>query len=379
MDLIINNRQRKIILEELKKSTDSSSDRFEYVANKVIELMDLKKLTTIPKYRFLQNLDKETNDILGVNMKTMLAKYLNKGEYSGFVKPIIKKKRPEVTFSTNDVVGANSYLVDDGVAVKSLGEVITYNAFKMNDIKLEYENPEKSFYYMKPTDDGYKILQKHPDFYWPERDLFIEVAGLRDQKVFGSDYLEKLRLAKNEIEKTGAEMVILDYFTYKDNPQGFYKYVCQNFGFDYDPDDFWLSISYEGMQEQDYLNKVKEIINKGGKKTRGEQDMLKKIVTRYLVKLPEDPNLKPIGYKNVKEFKKDTGIGLKFGDDQLRKLAQVAWCESSGSNVQTYEKFKELFGDKYTLSKNTIELMKSKFPKEFDMNKRGEICSNVSI
>jgi hypothetical protein len=349
------------------------------VAEKVIEFMDLHNMKVIPRYRFLQNIN--TRDDLGVNMKTLLSKNLKQGEYDGYVKPLIKKLRPEITYSTELVVGANNYLLDDGVAVKSLGEVIVYNTFKMNDIMLKYEDPKKIFHYLKKTENGEKLVKKNPDFYWEESDIFIEVAGLKDQKTFGVDYLDKLERAKAEVEKMGSDMIILDYFTYKDNPKGFYKYVCETFNFPYTPDNFWLSIVYEGMDKEKYLEQVKNIISKGGKKTRGEQDMLKKIVTRYITKpniSPEGEN-KPIGYENVKDFKRDTGIGLRFGDKELRKLVQIAWCSSTGANLKTYEKFKELFGDKHTLSKNTIENMKRKFPEEFDGNKRNEICRNIKI
>lgn len=379
MNCLINKTQTNIIKEALKFSDDPPEERYRIVADKIIQFMDYNKLNTIPRYRFLQNIG--TTDKLGVNMKTLLYKYLRQGEYDGYVKPLIKKLRPEFTYSTDTTVGANNYLVDDGVAVKSLGEVIVYNTFKMNDIKLKYEDQKKTFYYLKQTNEGDKLVKKNPDFYWESSDIFIEVAGLRDQKAFGVDYLDKLERAKQEVEKMGSEMIILDYFKYRNNPEEFYKYVCNTFNFSYDPDNFWLSVSYEGMDDKKYLEKVKNILNKGSNKTRGERDILRKIVTRYITKpniSPEGEN-KPIGYKNVKDFKRETGIGLKFGDEQFRKLAQVAWCQSSGSNTQTYEKFKELFGDKYTLSKNTIEMMKSKFPFEFDMNNRDKICENVSV
>lgn len=377
MNVLISKTQEILISENIKKSVDPN--RFEIVANKVIDFMDENNLKTIPRYRFLQKQKTTTKD--GLSWNTLLGKYLSLGEYDSFVKPLIRQKRTDFTYSTNMTVGANSYHLDDNVAVKSLGEVIVYNTFKMNNIKLKYEDPKKSFYYIKSTDEGDKIYKKIPDFYWQQKDLFIEVAGLRDQKQFGVDYLKKLDLAKSEVEKTGSDMIILDYFTYKDNPQGFYEYVCKEFGFKYEPDNFWLSISYEGLDEKKYLEKVKNIISKGGDKTRGEQDMLKKIVTRYLTKpnISIDGENKPIGYKSVKQFKRETGFGLKFGDEQLRKMAQIAWCESSGSNIKTYEKFKELFGEKEKMSKNTLEKMKSTFPNEFDMSKRDEICSNVSI
>lgn len=377
MNIIVTESQLKKYLkltEGVKISDAPSQERYETVAKKIIEFMDFYNFKTIPRYRFLQNVD-STKDF-GFNMKPFLYKFLRRGEYDGYVKPLIKKMRPEFTYSTELVIGANNYLVDDGVAVKSLGEVIVYNTFKMNDIVLKYEDPSKTFHFMKDVDGGKKLVEKRPDFYWEESDIYIEVAGLNDQKAFGMDYTHKLDKAKEEIEKMGSDMVILDYFTYKDSPEEFYRYVCKTFNFPYDSDNFWLSITYEGMDKEKYLEQVKKIINKGGKKTRGEQDMLRKIVTRYLTKPNISPEgiQKPIGYKNVKQFKKETGIGLKFGNEELKKMVQVAWCDSSGSNMKTYETFKTLFGGTHTVSKNTIEMMKFKFPEEFDMNKREEIC-----
>jgi hypothetical protein len=377
MKIIITESQLKYLRESPNNSELSPNERFKIVADKVIQFMDFHNLKTIPRYRFLQ--DVKCTEAVGVTMKYILGKFVREGEYDGQVKPLIQKMRPEFTRSTELVVGANNYLVDDGVAVKSMGEVIVYNTFKMNDLLLSYEDPSKSFYYFKETPSGKKLAQKRPDFYLKKRNLYIEVAGLNDQERFGKDYTSKLLAAKEEIEKTGAEMIILDYLKYKSNPQGFYKYVCDEFNFPYDEDNFWLSISYIGMDIEDYTDKVEKIINKGGKKTRGEQDMLNKIVTRYMTKPYVSPEgvHKRVGYKGVKEFKRDTGMGLKFGNKELRKLAQIAWCASSGSNVQTYHKFKGLFGDKHTLSKNTIENMKFKFPDEFDMTKRTEICGEL--
>jgi len=372
MKIILTESQLKMCLNE-----ESKMEGFQILANKIIEFMDHHNLKTIPGYRFLQNM--KTSDYMGVNMKTLLSKYVASGEYDNQVKPIIKRLRPEFSQITKFILGANNFLVDDGVAVKSLGEVIVYNTFKLNNIKLKYEDPQKTFTFPKYVNNVLKLVKKIPDFYWEQQDLYIEVAGLRDQESFGMDYVERLELAKIEIEKMGSDMVILDYYTYKDYPEGFYKYVCDKFGFPYDSDNFWLSLSHEGMNEEEYLEKIKKIIEKGGKKTRGEQDMLRKIVTRYLTKPEISPDgiERPVGYKNVKQFKKETGIGLKFGDKELRKLAQIAWCTSTGGNIKTYEKFKELFGDKHTLSKHTIEEMKHKFPDEFDMNKRSEICGNI--
>jgi hypothetical protein len=384
MKVILTERQYKIyfdfkeksITEGLKKSNLTDQERYNYVATKIIDFMDFYKLNTIPRYRFLTNMETKSN--LGFNMKTLLGKFMNRGEFDGYVKKMIKQRRPEFSYSTDIKLGANNYIVDDGVAVKSMGEVILYNTFLMNDEKLKYEDTSKTFYFINNFNGVKQIVEKKPDFYSEKRDLLIEVAGLTDIKSFGMDYTKRLKNSQKEFSKTGSEMIILDYYTYKDNPKGFYKYVCEKFKFPYNPNNFWLSIAYEGMDAEEFIKNAHELIHKPNK-TRGEQDRLRKIVTRYLYKFKtySDGVERPIGYKDVKQYKRETGIGLKFGDEKIRKMTQNAWCKSTGSNMGTYLKFKELFGDKHTLGKSNIEIMKKRYPEDFDMNKRDEICQNM--
>ena len=129
MKILISESQLSQLSEKLKKSDLPPAERFEIVANKIIEYMDTFNLKTIPLYRFLQTA--ETSQKIGFNMKTFLEKYLNANEYDGYVKPLIQKKRKEFTYTKDRKLGANNYLVDDGVAVKSLGEVIVYNTFQL--------------------------------------------------------------------------------------------------------------------------------------------------------------------------------------------------------------------------------------------------------
>ncbi len=375
MKILISESQLSQLSEKLKKSDLPPAERFEIVANKIIEYMDTFNLKTIPLYRFLQTA--ETSQKIGFNMKTFLEKYLNANEYDGYVKPLIQKKRKEFTYTKDRKLGANNYLVDDGVAVKSLGEVIVYNTFKINGIILKYEDPTKEFPYLK---DPFKnvISKKKPDFYWEQADTLIEVAGIDDQSKLGVDYELKLIRAKEEVEKMGHDMIILDYLKYKNKPNGFYRMVCQKFNFPYDEDKFWLSVFYIGMDKEEYLQQVKQIIKKGKKKTRGEQDILNKIITRYLTKteIQPDGEKSEVGYKDVWDFKRQTGAGLKWGDDNEKIKIKKAWCQSSGSNQKTYEKYRELYPED-KISKLRIELSKQKFPEDFDINKREEICNNL--
>lgn len=374
MKILISESQFTNLREGIKKSTESQEKRFELVADTIIRYMDTFNLKTIPLYRFLQTVDAKKE--MGFSMKQFMEKYLNQGEYDGYVKPLIRKKRPEFTYTKDRKLGANNYLVDDGVAVKSLGEVIVYNTFKMNGIILSYEDPTKEFYYLKDPFNGV-ISTKKPDFFWEEAETVIEVAGFDDISRLGEDYETKLMRSKEEIEKMGFDMIILDYVIYKNKPSGFYKMICEKFNFPYEEDKFWLSVFYEGMDKENYLNQVKQIIKKGKKKTRGEQDILNKIITRYLTKteIQPDGEKREVGYKNVTDFKRETGTGLKWSDEEELKKITRCWCASSGSNQKTYEKYREIFpGD--VISKLRIETVKKKFPEKFDMNNREELCKS---
>lgn len=355
--------------EDVKLSNLPSTERYKIVAEKIIKLMDDKGITEIPGYRFLATLGKAEG--LDYNMKSFLYSYLREGEYDSFVKPLIRNMRPEFTYPFISKVGQKKHIVDDTVVVYSIGEKIVYNTFKMNNIKLQYEDPKVRFNFV----ENGNIIRKKPDFYWPEKDMIIEVAGLSDQKAFGGNYLKKLKKAKKELESKGKKMIILDYYTYKNNPQGFYKYVCETFGFSYNPDDFWNAMKSVGYDESKYLETAKDLIMKGGSKTRGERDKMQKIITQILNKPRPTNDIKgsPSGYESVWDFKRETGIGLRWSDPELRKKVQQAWCKSTGSNLKTYEKFKELFPLE-SFSKTTVEIIKKKFPTEFDLKNKEQIC-----
>jgi hypothetical protein len=379
MKIIITESQLKYLKKNSGKHKSGlpREERFDIVIKNVIEFMDFYKLNAIPQYRFLTNM--KTKKFLGISIKYFMEKYLNEGEYSSFVWPMIKKIRPEFTYPTDSKLGSNRYNVDTHVNVKSLGEVLVYKTFKMNGIILKYEDPKHFFYFIKEVDGVRELAEKKPDFFWEKPGIAIEVAGLTDLKAFGNDYTYNLEKSQEEFNKTGSEMVILDYYKYRDKYQEFYKYICETFNFPYNPEDFWAAIKYEGVDKEKILQNVKGLIGKGSKKSPGEHYNLSKWVKTALTQ-PEDtenPMDKPVGYKNVKHFKRETGIGLKFGDSDLRKLVQDAWCKSSGSNIETYEKFKELYGKEYVVSKGTIEKMKQFAPQEFDKSKRDEICGNI--
>lgn len=364
---LIRNIIKQYVNEALVRSTQPDNERYEIIANKVIDFMDHFKTKSIPDYRFLQDWRPEKDDLFRPNLKYDLEKFLRRGEYDNFVKPLIQSKRPEFFFSRGS---GKKHRVDEFVAVYSNGEKIVYSTFKMNGYTLIFEPKEFEFEY--EVNGETKV--KRPDFYWKEKREIIEVAGLED-KSFGKNYLKELLAAKEQLLKMGTRITILDYFSYRKDLQGFYKYVCEKFGFPYDPMNFWTANISRGIDTEELKREVIQLIKKGSAKTYGERWRQNKIITQLLTKTNERDLGKPEGYTSASEFKRETGIGLRETDPELKNQIQKAWCLSSGSNMGTYQKFKELFQNT-PLGKSTIEKMRKRFPEDFNPEKRDEICKD---
>lgn len=368
---LIRNIIKEYVNEALIRSTQPDNERYEIIANKVIDFMDHFKAKSIPDYRFLQDWKPNKDDSYRPNFKYDLQKFLRRGEYDNFVKPLIQSKRPEFIYSKGS---GKKHRVDEFVAVYSNGEKIVYNTFKMNGIILIFEPKQFQFEY---EIDG-ETKTKRPDFYWEENKEIIEVAGLED-KSFGKNYTKQLIAAKEQLQKIGTKITILDYFSYRKDLQGFYKYVCETFGFPYDPMDFWTVNISRGIDVEELKREVEELIKKGAEKTYGERWRQNKIITQLLTKPQEQGDTgKPEGYTSASEFKRETGIGLRESDPELKKQIQKAWCLSSGSNMGTYLKFKEIFQN-IPLSKSTIEKMRKRFTEDFNPEKRDEICKDYPL
>jgi len=358
---------RKIVKDYINegfvRSNAPAEERYKHVADEIIKFMEHLNISSIPDYTTLANWKPDDDSNFRPNMKYLLQKYLVKGEYFQNVVPLIKSLRPKFTTSLR----SGRHRVDDFVVVFSNGEKIVYNTFKMNGIYLVPQPKNFEFQYVM---DG-KLRTKKPDFYWAEKKAIIEVAGLED-RTFNKDYMKKMVAARNQIEKEGKTIIVLDYYNYRKNLHGFYKYVCETFGFPYDPMNFWTANMVKDLPVEDLMREVEELIKKGAAKTYGERWRQNKIITQLLTK--DSDNLdKAEGYKSASEFKRETGIGLRISDVEFRKKLQKAWCESSGSNVATTIKFKELFpGEK--LSKTTVENAKERFPEEFKVDRRTDIC-----
>lgn len=346
----------KIVLEDyvnerFVRSEKPDEERYAIVANKVIEFMDNENIPSIPDYSTLANWKPQDGATYKPNMKYFLQKFVRQGEYFQKIVPLIKSMRPDFTTSFK----SGRHRVDEFVVVFSNGEKIVFNTFKMNGIALVPHPKEYEFAYVY---DG-QVLIKKPDFLWSEQNEIIEVAGLEDGS-FNKDYMKKLLAAKKQSEKDGVPMVILDYFKYRKNLQAFYKYVCETFGFPYHPMDFWTANIVHDLPVEDLKRELNELILKGGSKKYGERFKQNKIIQL-------------LGYKSAWEYKREEGIGMRWNDPELRKQIQMAWCDSTGSNQKTYEKFRELFPG-IKISKTMIETMRKKFPQEFDMNRRIGIC-----
>lgn len=365
MKFKFNNILGELLGEGLVRSTLPLDERIEIVADMVMKYMDNFNTTYIPDYRFLQDWKPKENDTFRPNMKYLLQKYLRRGEYD-MVKSFIKNKRPESKFT---VSGGKRHKVDEYLTVISSGEKIVYNTFKMNGITLKYEDPRFYFTY----DVNGEEKEKRPDFYWEQEDTYIEVAGLDDFS-FGKNYKKELAAAKKKLKKLKKKIVILDYFSYRKDLQGFYKYVCETFDFKYDPMNFWTANISEGIDKEELQREVEALIKKGGAKSSAEIERLRKIVTQTLTK-PGTDNSKPEGYEGVWDYRRETGVGMRWSDPELKKKIKDAWCKSTGSNLETIRKFKEL-NPNIPLSVNTIEKVKSKFKDEFDKSKKDELCGN---
>ena len=378
MKILISEQQYTRVSEAAKKSTESVEDRFNYVADTIIKYMDKYRLVSIPGYRFLAQGYGDVD--LGIKMKTWLEKNLNKNEYDGFVKAIILKKRPRFSYTKERKLGANNYLIEDGVAVKSLGEVVLYNTFKLNGIKLEYENPKYNLYYFVKSDDGNRIVSKNPDFYWASANIIIEVAGMSEGTKISKDYGLKLAAAQEQYQKTEDDYYILDYYKYKDDLNGFYKLICDTFNFEYKFEDFWKVIQYKGLNKERYRKIVNDLIKKGSKNlTRGERFLLNKYIKLYLTKPVKDTEgEREVPYKGVVDYKQEMGLGYKWVDEKYRKKVQKAWCKSTGSVMGTYNTFRELFPNE-TISKKTFDDVVKRFPQEFNKEDRDNICKQKKV
>ena len=342
------NTEKKETNEGFIRSDLPADERYKIVADKVIEFMDNQKTQSIPDYSTLANWNPEPETTFKTNMKTLLQRYVRQGEYFEKIVPLIKSLRPDFTSSYK----SGRHRVDEYVVVYSNGEKILFNTFKMNGVTLVPHPKEYEFEYNFED----KVLIKKPDFYWPQKNELIEVAGLEDAS-FKKDYMKKLLAAK---EQSPIPMIIVDYFQYRKNLQGFYKFVCQKFGFPYDPLDFWTANIVRDLPVEDLKREAKDLAKKGVSKKFGER-------------LKQSKILQLLGYKSAWDFRQEEGIGMRWADPKLREQVKKAWCESSGSHMATYNKFKELFQG-IPFSKTMVETMKKKFPSEFDDSKRTELC-----
>jgi hypothetical protein len=363
--------------------------RYEFVANAIIGYMDKNGITTIPTYRTLTDDDTYKIDISEfepwlknpkpLGWQAILYNYLKPKEFDTKIKPLIGEMRPEFEdFSSFSKIGAKNHIVD-GLRLASLGEVIVYNTFKMNGIILEHEPPHQIFTYRFVDSNGVtsELKKKVPDFYWKEKNMMIEVAGFKDNDSIDINYSKKLIAAKEEMDRQNRKYVILDYHKDSNNKPNFFKLVCETFNFNYNPDDYYKSVSYKGIDRAYCEKEVRRILRMPVKDTTGaERARAATMIRDCLSKtVKTSDGTKEVGYTGNRDARHDMGL-YKSTNPEVWDKVQQAWCKSSYVSAKnTAKSYNEMFDDK--INHNTVSIIMNRNRDMFDKNNKETICSKI--
>jgi len=388
---IITLKRNSLELDEMgmkSRKGDNPEKKFNFVANALIDYMDKNGITTIPTYTALSYDNRNIVDITKyepdaqkpfLTWKYILNSFLGPKEFDIIVKPLIAKLRPEFSdYSTGSKIGAKNQVID-GLRMASIGEIITYNTFKMNGIILEHEPSDQVFIYTYIGLDGLpKTAKKIPDFYWREKNMMIEVAGFRDDGVIAKNYSTKINAAKEEMLKQGREYVILDYFKDRNNTQKFFKTVCDTFNFKYDMADYPKAITgYKGVDRNYCEKEVKRILSMTTKESTGaERARVAVMMNNCLSRTIETPEgTEEVGYTSKYEVRDDMGL-LRRSNPEVRNRVQVAWCKSPFVGPKKVAiAYNEMYDDR--INHNTVEIIMNRNRDMFDKNNKETICSKI--
>jgi hypothetical protein len=365
--------------------------RYEFIANAIIEYMDKNGITTIPTYRTLTDDNTYKIDISEfepwlknpkpLGWQAILYNYLKPKEFDTKIKPLIGEMRPEFEdFSSFSKIGAKNHIVD-GLRMASLGEVIVYNTFKMNGIILEHEPQHQIFTYRYVDSNGVtsSLKRKIPDFYWKEKNMMIEVAGFKDSDTVDVNYTRKMVAAKEEMDKQNRKYIILDYHKDRNNKPNFFKLVCETFNFNYNPDDYYKSITYKGIDRAYCEKEVERILRMPVKDTTGAERarvsrMMKDCLSRTVY---NDDGTEEVSYDSKWDVRRDMGL-LKSTNPETIKKVQVAWCKSQYDGPKKIAPFySEMYNEK--MSHGTVEKILGNNKDMFDRLKKKEICSKIDV
>ena len=364
--------------------------RYEFIANVIIEYMDKNGITTIPTYRTLTDDVTYKIDISEfepwrknpkpLGWQAILYDYLKPKEFDTKIKPLIGEMRPEFEdFSSFSKIGAKNHIVD-GLRMASLGEVIVYNTFKMNGIILEHEPPHQIFTYRYVESNGVtsSLKRKIPDFYWKEKNMMIEVAGFDDSDTVDVNYTRRMIAAKEEMDKQNRKYVILDYHKDRNNKPKFFKLVCETFNFNYNPDDYYKSITYKGIDRAYCEKEVERILRMPVKDTTGAERarvsrMMKDCLSRTVY---NDEGTQEVSYDSKWDVRRDMGL-LKSTNPEVRDKVQQAWCKSSYVSAKnTAKSYNEMFDDK--INHNTVSKIMDGNKEMFNKDNKESICSKFN-
>jgi hypothetical protein len=384
---IVSSLNEIIFFGDRKYRSFGEDFRYKFIAKSIIEYMDKMGITTIPTYNTLSDdviykIDISKFEPWGrqrphMSWKKFLGDFLNPKELDTIIKPMIAQMRPEYKdFSSFSKTGAKNHVID-GLRLASLGEVIVYNTFKMNGIILDHEPKDQKFKYTYVGSDGVTITKnKIPDFYWREKNIMIEVAGLTDDGTIAKGYSKRINAAKEEMDRQNREYIILDYYSDRNNKPKFYKLVCETFNFDYNPNNYSKSISgYKGIDRSYCEKEVERILRKPVKDTTGAERervavMMKDCLSRT-INTPEGTD--EVGYDSKWTLRRDMGIGKRV-DPKVRDKVQQAWCESPYVSAKgTSKTYTEIFNEK--ISHSTIEIIMNNNKEMFDKNNKENICN----
>jgi hypothetical protein len=183
--------------------------------------------------------------------------------------------------------------------------------------------------------------------------------------------------AKEEMDRQNRKYVILDYQKDSNNKPNFFKLVCETFNFNYNPDDYYKSVSYKGIDRAYCEKEVGRILRMRVKDTTGaERARAATMIRDCLSKtVKTSDGTEEVGYTGNRDARRDMGLYKSTNPDVINNVQQ-AWCKSPYVSAKgTAKKYSEMYND--TMSHSTVEIIMNNNRDMFDKNNKETICSKI--